>query len=80
MDIDKIENIDEIKKWIKSFKKLMKKCPDGLWFFSNGELHIMAYGEDGEPVMTKYGVFDQNYIIDSLSSNYSMAVIGNVHV
>jgi len=33
MDVDDLDNAEEVKKWIRSFKRVMKKCPDNLWFF-----------------------------------------------
>ncbi|MCJ7816695.1 MAG: hypothetical protein MUP55_02450 [Candidatus Aenigmarchaeota archaeon] len=56
---------EKVKAWIRRFKKCLSECPKGIWFFSNGELHIMAYGKDG-PVYKKEGV-DPDYKIDYYS-------------
>lgn len=59
---------EDVKKWIRKLKLLMNKCPKGLWFFSNGELHIMASGKNGRPVMDGES-YDSDYIIDYISGN-----------
>jgi len=62
---------EEEKKWVKSLKRLMKKCPKSFWFFSNGELTIMKYKKDGSFAgeETSRGFrYDQDYIVDSIKS------------
>ena len=58
---------EKVKKWIKRLKKCFKEAPTGLWFFSNGELHILADGKDGQ-MFTSHGGVDPKYRIDSVDS------------
>ena len=68
--IEKLDNAEEIKQWLRSFHRVMKKCPKNLWFFSTGELNIMITNKRGEPVYRKdTGGVDSNYKISSESEN-----------
>ena len=49
------KNINEIRAWIKDFKRVMKKCPKNVWFFSTGELNIMVTGPDSAPMYDAHG-------------------------
>jgi len=70
MDIEDLPNAEEVRKWIASFKRVMKKCPGNLWFFSNGELSIMATNENGENMYRQdTGGVDPDYKIDDESSH-----------
>lgn len=57
------ELTEEERKWIKSFKRVMKKQPKRLWLFANGSLYIMKTNNLGNQVLTDYGGVDQNYCI-----------------
>jgi len=62
------DNMDDILKWIKQFRRVMKKCPRNVWFYSNGELHIMVKDKNRNVHMTKMGGVDPDYVIDTDSS------------
>lgn len=58
---------DEERRAIKSLERLAKKWPETLWLFSaSGSLEVMRKGEDGQPVMNKYGAVDQGYIVATI--------------
>jgi len=52
--------------FIERLKKLMGKCPDTLWFFSTGHLHILKKGKDGELVYRRGDGIDQEMIVDTI--------------
>jgi hypothetical protein len=58
---------DEEEKAIRALKRIAKKWPESLWLFSaSGDLFVMRYGSDGDPVMTPGGGVDHNYIVGKL--------------
>jgi len=70
MEIKNLKNREEVKEWLRSFHKLMKKCPSNIWFFSNGNLHIMVTGKDGEAIFREdSGGVDHDYKIDNESDH-----------
>ena len=69
MYLEELDNAKEVEKWIELFRKLIKKCPKNLWFFSgcsDGCVHIMCREKDGEYVYTKDGSVDSAYMIDEV--------------
>ena len=69
MNLEELDNAKEIEKWINSFRKLVKKCPKNLWFFSgcsDGCVHIMCHGKDEEAVYKENGDVDSEYMIDEV--------------
>ncbi len=53
---------------IKELKSIAKRWPSKLWIFagSSGGLLIIHTGEDGEPVHTKFGGVDSDYVVDDI--------------
>jgi hypothetical protein len=53
------EFTDEERKWIKSFKRVMKKAPDSLFMFvGSGAVVIYTKDEHGRRYMNSYGSVD----------------------
>ena len=70
MDIEELNNAEEVKKWLHSFHRIMKKCPKNLWFFSTGELNVMVTNKKGDVVYREdFGGVDIEYKIDDESEN-----------
>lgn len=59
----------EEKKWIESFKRVMKKAPDTLFLFAgSGTVDIYAKDENNKRYMTKDGSVDQDAPGENASS------------
>jgi len=53
-------------KWIESFKKLAKRCPESLWLYSaGGTMNVMKKPKDGK-IMTESGGVDSDNIIGTV--------------
>lgn len=67
MDYRQLTNKE--KKWIESFKRVMKKAPDTLFLFAGrGTVDIYAKDENNERYMTKDGSVDADAPGDSAPS------------
>lgn len=57
-----------VTKWTKELKKVLKRCPTGIWLWvSCSVIYIMACGKDGKPMYTEHGGVDPDYIITEIT-------------
>lgn len=66
-----IELTNEEEKWIKSLKRVCKKCPKTLWLFNDGTMTVMKYPEDRTARIGANGCVNQEYRVDSVPGIYS---------
>lgn len=49
---------------VASLRRLASRWPRSLWLFSaDGTLYVMRVGEDGRPVFTASGTYDDEYVV-----------------
>ena len=53
---------------IKKLQELNDNWPKDVWLFAaDGTLHLMEFGEDGQPLMTNYGGVDDKAVIKTFT-------------
>lgn len=59
----------KVASWICQLQAVLYAAPPGVWLFAGaGSLYAMRPGDDGRPVMTPAGGFDQGSILYHFSS------------
>ena len=61
-----VELTTEERAAIRTLKRLAAKWPRGLWLFSNGRLHVMRRGADGQQKYCRHGGVDPTYQVCSI--------------
>jgi hypothetical protein len=61
----------EEKKAIAALKRLAKTWPKSLWLFSNGNMSVLKFKEDGSPAYNETEEVNQDFIVASIPGIYS---------